>query len=196
MEFREVVRKRRMVRNYKPGRPDEDAIRRICDAARRAPSAGFTQGQYFVVVTDADTRAAIAMLANESDYVARGYPAWMSSAPVHVVVCTNEADYHRRYREPDKLGPDGNEIAWPVPYWHVDAGAALMSLLLAVVDEGLAAGFFGVHRLPRLKELLSIPAEVTPIGVVTIGRAAADQPASSASRGWRPEQEVVRWERW
>lgn len=185
-----------MVRNYAPGAPDREAIERICDAARRAPSAGFTQGQYFIVVTDADTRAAIALLADESDHVARGLPPWISSAPVHIVVCTSEADYHRRYQEPDKLTDSGEEIEWPIPYWYVDAGAALMTLLLAVVDEGLAAGFFGVHRLPRLSELLGIPADVTPIGVVTIGRAASTTPTGSAARGWKPAADVIRWERW
>ena len=44
---------------------------------------------------------------------------------------------------PDKLD-DGEEIEWPVPYWFVDAGAALMMLLLASLDEGLAAGVSGV----------------------------------------------------
>ena len=38
---------------------------------------------------------------------------------------------------PDKLS-DGEEIDWPVPYWFVDAGAALMLVLLAAIDEGLA----------------------------------------------------------
>jgi len=58
---------------------------------------------------------------------------------VHVLVCTREDDYHDRYRQPDKL-EDGQEIDWPVPFWFVDAGAALMLLLLAAIDEGLAAG--------------------------------------------------------
>ena len=43
---------------------------------------------------------------------------------------------------PDKLD-DGQEIDWPVPYWFVDAGAALMLLLLAAIDEGLGAGRVG-----------------------------------------------------
>ena len=51
MEFRDVVRARRMVRNY-PGEPiDSESLEAILDAARRAPSAGNTQGQSFVVVT-------------------------------------------------------------------------------------------------------------------------------------------------
>lgn len=183
-----------MVRNYRPEPLARDVVERVVSLARTAPSAGFTQGQYFVVVTSEEKRKAIADLAEEESYVAQGFPPWMSRAPVHVVVCVNEGDYHRRYREPDKL-VDGTEIEWPVPYWWVDAGAALMLLLLGAVDEGLAAGFFGVHRLPGLKELLGIPQDVSPIGVVTIGRPADDR-AGSSVRGWKPLEEVVHWERW
>jgi len=196
VEFHEVVRKRRMVRNYTPAPVDPEAITRIIDNARRSPSAGFSQGQYFVVVTDDDSRRAIAELADEPAYVAAGLDPWISSAPVHVVVCTSEGDYHRRYNEPDKLQPDGSEIEWPVPYWWVDAGAATMTLLLATVDEGLAAGFFGVHRLDGLAELIGLPPEVLPIGVVTIGHPAPDRRSGSLARGWKPLETIAYEGRW
>lgn len=196
MEFKDVVHRRRMVRNFTSDPVDPAAIARIIDLARKGPSAGFSQGQYFVVVTDEATRRAIAELANEPAYVTAGLDPWISSAPVHVIVCTSEADYHRRYREPDKLNPDGTEIEWPVPYWWVDAGAALMTLLLAAVDEGLAAGFFGVHRLEGLAELLDLPSEVVPMGVVTIGHPAPDRRSGSLARGWKPSENVIHHERW
>ena len=196
MEFKDVVDRRRMVRNFTSDPVDPDVVAHIVDLARRGPSAGFTQGQYFVVVTEASTRRAVAELANEAAYVAAGLDPWISSAPVHVVVCTSEADYHRRYRESDKLRRDGTEIEWPVPYWWVDAGAALMTMLLAAVDEGLAAGFFGVHRLDGLAELIGLPSDVVPIGVVTIGHAAPDHRSRSLDRGWKPFEAVVHRERW
>jgi nitroreductase len=196
VEFTEVIKRRRMTRNYLDKPVEADALRRIVATGRRGPSAGFTQGLYFVVVTEDDARRAIAKLADEDLYVARGTPPWISAAPAHIVVCVSEAEYHARYREPDKLTDDDTEIEWPVPYWWVDGGAALMLLLLAVVDEGLAAGFLGIHGLGGLRELLGIPKDVNPIGVVTIGHAAPDQPSGSARRGWRPLDDLVRWERW
>ena len=196
MDFQEVVRNRRMIRNYSDAPVERDVIERLVEAGLRGPSAGFAQGQYVVVVTDPGTRRRIAELADEDRYAALGLPRWISSAPVHLVVCTSEADYRSRYKEPDKL-EDGREIDWPVPYWHVDAGATMMLLLLAAVDEGLGAGFFGVRRLPGLQELLGIPDEVTPIGVVTVGHpAAGEQPKGSAERGRKKRSEKVRWERW
>ncbi|MDP9022467.1 MAG: nitroreductase family protein [Actinomycetota bacterium] len=196
MEFREVVARRRMVRHYRPDPVAPTVVERIIDTARRAPSAGFAQGQRFVVVTDPATRAAVADLADEATHVARGFDPWISSAPVHVVICADVGAYHERYGEPDKRAAGGSERDWPVPYWHVDAGASLMLLLLAAVDEGLAAGFFGVHRLGGLERLLGIPDDVQPIGVVTLGHAAPDRRPASRRRGWRELGAVVSWDRW
>ncbi len=195
MEFFEAVRRRRMVRNFHPDPVPKATIERILDRARRAPSAGFTQGQSFVVITDADTRRRIAELAHEEEYVAEGFDPWISSAPVHVVVCTSEAAYRARYAEPDKARA-AKADEWPIPYWHVDAGAVLMLLLLAVVDEGLEAGFAGSHNLGPISELLGIPPETTPIGLVTIGRGAPDRRSGSLRRGRIPLDEVIHWEKW
>lgn len=196
MEFQQTVARRRMVRSYTDEPVDRDVVARLVATARRAPSAGFSQGQRFVVVTSQETRTAVAELADEPAYVAMGFEPWISRAPVHIVVCTEEDAYHRRYQEPDKVRDDGSEIDWPVPYWHIDAGASMMLLLLAAVDEGLGAGFFGVHRLEGLKELLGIPDAVTPIGIVTVGHPAGSDRPGSAKRGWQDLDDVVRWERW
>lgn len=195
MEFTEVLRRRRMVRNYSPAPIDRAVIERIVGAARRAPSAGFSQGVYLVVVTVEETRREIARIAGEPDYADRGFDRWISRAPVHVAVCVSESDYHARYNESDKL-EEGKEIEWPIPYWWVDAGATFMLLLLAAVDEGLAAGFFGTHRVGGLEDVLGLPSEVKAIGVVTIGHAEPDRPSGSLARGRKPSSETVRWEHW
>ena len=197
MEFSEVVRRRRMVRNTTDDPVDPDAVERILAAALRSPSAGFTQGQDLVVITDPETRRNIAELAGEAEYVAAGFDPWISRAPVHVVVCTSKAAYLARYAADDKGGPDGpmaTEDGWPVPYWWVDAGGVLMLLLLAAVDEGLAAGFLGVHSIPGLRELLGVPDDVEPIGIVTVGHPAPDRRSRSLDRGRRTDQ--VHRDRW
>jgi nitroreductase len=196
MEFRDIVKARRMVRNYTGEPVDGDALDRILDAGRRAPSAGNTQGQSFVVVTSEPGRRRIAELAGESEYVDRGFDPWISRAGALVVVCVSETAYHRRYSEPDKLDSEGNEIEWPIPFWWVDAGAAMMAVLYATVDEGLAAGFLGVHSIADLATDLGIPADVTPIGIVTIGHPAPDRKSGSLARGRRSLDEVVHFESW
>lgn len=196
MDFAEVARRRRMVRHFSDEPVAPEVVERILDLARHAPSAGFTQGQSFVVVTDPEMRRKIAALCGEDEYVASGFHPFVSGAPVLLIPCTSEAAYHRRYQEPDKIQDDGSEIVWPVPYWHMDIGCAVMLALLAVVDEGLAAGFAGAHDLSALRDLLGIPDEVTPVGVIPIGHRAPDKPSPSLARGRKAEGEYAHWERW
>jgi nitroreductase len=184
-----------MIRNYTEVGIEEEKLERVGAAALRAPSAGNSQAIAVVVVTDPKTRARIAEIADESSYVAAGFDPWISRAPAHIVIAVSEQVYHDRYHEPDKLGPDG-EISWPVPFWWVDAGAAMMAVLLAAVDEGLGAGFLGVHSLPDLAEVLDIPEHYRPIGVITVGHPAPDRRSGSLDRPRKTVDELVFWERW
>jgi nitroreductase len=197
VEFDEVVRRRRMVRNFLDAPVADDVLNRILDRAGRGPSAGFSQGVSFVAVTDVTTRREIARLAGEDHYVEQGFDPWISRAPVHVMVCVRIDAYLERYREADKDGedgPKGSEDGWPIPYWWVDGGASMMLLLLAVVDEGLAAGFLGAHNIDAIEELLGMPDDVSPIGIVTIGHPAPDRRSGSLARGRRTD--TVHRERW
>lgn len=71
-----------------------------------------------------------------------------------------------------------------------------MVLLLAVVNEGLAAGFTGTHDLDSLRALLNIPAEVTPVGIIPIGHRAPDVPSPSLKRGRKPDADYIHREGW
>ena len=191
--FRDVVKRRKMVRNYTDAPVADAAIERILDAGRRTPSAGFSQGHAFVVITGRENRQVIAEAAGESEYVARGFEPWISRAPVLIVLTMREGAYHERYLEDDKTGGTGVEREWPVPFWWVDAGAAMQNVLLAAVDEGLAAGFLDVDADP-LRELLGIPETVHIVGLITIGHPAPDRKSGSLKRGWR--EDFVHRETW
>lgn len=199
MDFYEVLRRRRMVRSYDDTfEVPPDQLERVLEAGRRGPTAGFSQGQSFVVVTEPATRERVAAIVREPFYKERGLEPWISRAPVHVVLCTSQASYADRYSEPDKAGTAGAEGRWPVPWWYWDAGASFMLLLLAAVNEGLAAGFLAFdHEAQKpVRELLGIPNEVMPAGVVTIGKPARDRRSSSLDRGWKPASDVIHRERW
>lgn len=201
MEFADVLRRRRMVRRYTDEPVDREAVERIAARGRKAPSGGFSQGVRLVVVTDEAMRRRIAELAQEAEYVKGGFEPWISQAPVHIVVGMREESYHERYRKPDKLLEDGSEIDWHVPWWWVDAGKAMMLLLLAAIDEGLGAGLFGLFPAAHnelLRAELGMPEDVYVVGIVTIGHAASDDGRGSSRRKfpWLPLEEVVRWERW
>ena len=200
MDFGEILRQRKMVRNYTDEPVEREVVERIVARGRKAPSGGFSQGNRFVVVTDEATRARIAELAQEPEYVKLGFDPWISRAPVHLVVATREESYHERYRQPDKLDESGEEIEWRVPWWWVDAGKSIMLLLLAAIDEGLGAGLFGLvgDDNDRLREQLGMPDDLEVVGVVTVGHSAPETRDGGSRRKfpWKPLEEVVRWERW
>jgi nitroreductase len=196
MEFTEVVRKRRMVRHFKPDPIEPEVINELLRLSQRAPSAGFSQGQSFVVVTDPVLRQQVASFCGEDIYAERFGHRWISEAPVQAIPCVSEAIYHARYQESDKINDDGSEIEWPVPFWFIDIGMATMILLLGVVDRGLAAGYAGIPDTAGLKALLGIPDDVVPIGVIPIGYPDVDVPSPSLKRGRRSLDEYVHRDRW
>jgi len=198
VEFREILRRRRMHRSFLTDPIPAEQIERIASVIRHAPSGGFSQGGSIVVVTDAERRAAVAAAFGDEHY-SRSGRNFIADAPVHMVVSANEQLYHARYNEADKLEATGGvEVHWPVPYWFVDAGALMMLVLEAAIDEGLASAFVGHPDQKRIfDELLELPPDVVPIGLALIGRAGDDPAAGSRLRArQRPLDDLVHWERW
>ena len=197
MAFEKLVRKRRMVRNFSPQPIRVEVINSLLELALHAPSAGFSQGWAFVVITNRELKRKIGELQGEVDYYASSrFHKFVSEAPALVVACASEKIYHDRYREADKLKEDGTEIEWPTPYWFFDIGCACMLIFLAAVDQGLAAAFTGVFRVDQMKELLGIPNHFHPVGVISLGYAAEDVKSPSLKRGRRLLKEVVHYEHW
>ena len=187
MDFERVVRKRRMIRAFKTKQVPEEKVRRIIRLAQHYPSAGFSQGISFILVTDPEKVEKLRELNR-----LRG------DAQVLVVPCVSEKLYHDRYLEPDKVRPDGSEIDWPIPYWFFDAGCASLLILLAAVNEGLAAYLAGAFRPDLLRHELGIPDYFVPVGVISIGYPDYEKhvPSPSLDRGRRPAYEVVHYQRW
>jgi len=200
MEFAAVVRRRRMVRDYDPDRPVPPAtVHRLLDHATRAPSAGFTQGWAFLVLSTAQQRARFWTAASPEPTALTGrragWRAGLQRAPLIVVPCSSQAAYLDRYAEPDKGWIDRDPQRWPVPYWHVDAGFAALMILLSAVDEGLGACFFGIPgpRLPALRATFAIPDSYAPVGAITVGYPVTDRRSPSLKRGRRPVDSVVHY---
>jgi len=195
VEFRDILAQRRMHRAFLPDPIPRDKIERIAGTITRAPSGGFSQGQSIVVVTEPELRAEIGRRFEDE----RG---WIAGSPVLMVISANEQRYHDRYNEADKLAATGGvEVTWPVPYWYVDAGALMMLVLLAAIDEGLAGAFIGHPDQKQIfDELLGLPPDVVPIGLALIGKPADDPTAehgtSRLKERRRSRDDVVRWERW
>jgi nitroreductase len=175
-----------MVRSFSPRPVDPEVLDTLLDLARRAPSAGNTRATAFVVLEGDETaRLWDATLPAERRATFR-WPGLLD-APVVIVPLVEPAAYPRRYAEDDKsatglgAGPD----AWPVPYWWVDGGMAVQTLLLGATDAGLGALFYGLfeHEQAALAAL-GVPDGWRALGAVALGHPADDPgpPGRSAGR--------------
>jgi nitroreductase len=191
MEYADVVLRRRMVRNYDPDQPVAPEItRKLLEYAIHAPSAGFSQGWHFLVLTAADERAAFwGATEEEMD----SWLAGMQNAPLLIVAFSDKETYLDRYAEDDKGWTDRSEEHWPAPYWDIDTGMAALLIMLGAVDEGLVSCFFGVppDRVAALREAFGVPDRLRPVGVVSLGYRAPDLKSPSLRRGRRGLETVV-----
>lgn len=193
MEFSEVVRRRRMVRNYTARPVPDEVLARVLGNAVRAPSAGFSQGWDFVVLREAREREAFWAATTDPGAEVDSWLRGIRSAPCLIVCCSSPGAYLDRYAEPDKGWTDRDAARWPVPYWDVDTGMAALLMLLTAVDEELAGLFFGipVEHLDAVREALAIPADRNLVGVVALGYGAPDRKSPSLRRGRRQVAEVA-----
>jgi nitroreductase len=198
MEFSAVVRRRHMVRRYAADRPvPDDVLDAVLDNALRAPSAGFSQGWDFVVLTSDEDRDRFWAAAGEEEKEDTQWLRGMQSAPVLVICCSDRDAYLERYAAPDKGWTDRSESRWPVPYWDIDTGMAALLMLLTATDQGLGALFFGVppECHDDVHEEFGIPRERTIVGVVALGYEVPGPKSSSLKRGKRGRDQVVHWGR-
>jgi nitroreductase len=194
-----VVRRRRMVRRFDRRPVPRDVIDRILDTARRAPSAGFSQGVEFLVLDTPETIEEFWRLTDDPDDPIS--VADLEVGPTVIVVpLADKWKYLQRYSEPDKIafGMDQEEH-WPVPFWDIDAGMASMLALLAAVDEGLGGWFWGISSGERdLLQRFDVPDGIRPVGVMGFGYRADDEEygGSGSARRRRPLDEQIHRNGW
>jgi nitroreductase len=189
MEFFAVVDTQRALRRFLPDPVPAAAIRRVLEAATRAPSARGAEPWNFVVVQDPELRAAIARgyqrawdegrrrtaaTEGDADIAARPHYAGMMRAagalarelaavPVLVVCCLDAA----------QLGPiagPAGELRSPVAAW-ASIFPAVQNLMLAARALGLGTTLTTLHVAfeAELRALLAIPPAVHVAAVVPLG---------------------------
>jgi len=150
MDFNDVIRKRKMIREYDSKQVSNEIIRKLIRNAHRAPSAGHTQVQEFIIVKDPAIKKKLRKVAVDQEYVER--------APVLIVVCSNTSRSISRY------GSRGKEF-----YSIIDGAFASMLILLTAVNEGIGACFVGAFQDKMVSTILELPKHVKPIGIICIG---------------------------
>ena len=196
MEFRDVVMKRRAVRRFEDGGVPRETIEEIARLAQRAPSAGFSQGQRLIVVTDPERRREIARICGEEGYAEAGFGPWISECAAQFIPCVSEQIYHRRYQEPDKIQDDGRRSTGRSPIGGSTSARRCRTSCSPRSTPGSAAASSGPTTSRRSRRLLGLPDEFEPIGVMPVGIPVPDKRSPSLKRGWVPFEEFARWERW
>jgi nitroreductase len=162
MEFFDVLDARRSVRVFAFRALEEDKLRRILDAANRAPSAGNLQAYEIYVVRQSADRKALAKASLGQEFVAE--------APVSLVFCARPGRAAPRY------GQRGVRL-----YALQDATIACTYAMLAVTALGLAAVWVGAFQDEEVQRAIRVSADVQPVAILPIGHP-AENPAPTARR--------------
>jgi nitroreductase len=143
-EFDDIIKRRKMVRQYIQDKPiPEEIVDKLIANAHRAPSAGHTQVQEFIIVQDRLIKEKLGEAALNQEQV--------YDAPLLIVVCANTS------RSIDRYGKRGREF-----YSIIDGAFASMLILLTAVNEGIGACFVGAFLDDKVSEILELPEYVKP----------------------------------
>lgn len=197
-----VIAERRDIRRFRPDDVPDDVLRRVLEAAHRAPSVGLMQPWRFLVVRNLETRIAVRHLAQRErlrqahlfDERARQFLdqkiEGTVEAPVGICVCCDHGD------------PDEEVLGrGTIPETDVYSTAcAIENLWLAARAEGLGVGWVSFYHPDDLRVLLGIPERVEPIAYLCLGWPDERplRPGLEAA-GWSkrtPLDSVLMYERW
>lgn len=187
-----------MTRRFDPAPLPAELVDELLELARRAPSAGFSQGAHFLTLEGESLRL-FWELTGAGEWFSSRQPGVLA-APLIVLPLADPSAYTARFTERDKAG-HGLEVAanWEVPFWLTDTAMAVQNLLLLADERGLGALYFGIFRNARqLLDTLGVPAHVLQVGAVAMGhRAADDGPSGSpVTRRRRPPSDVIHHHHW
>ena len=192
-----AIRGRRSVRRYLPREVPEEAVERVLEAARWAPSPHGRQPWRFAVVRTDETKRRLAgamggewrlnleMDGQDAEVVQRrleGSRRRLLTAPVLILLLLYTGDLDA-YPDPAR---QGNETTMAVQ----SLGAAAQNALLAAYDFGLDAGWMCAPLFcpEKVTEALGLDHGLVPQALLTLGFAAGDPPKR---RGRRPLDELV-----
>jgi len=165
MDFWEVLEARHSVRDFESSvEVPPEAVERLLQAARQAPSAGNRQPWHFYVVRDPEVRRGLSSAAYGQAFVAE--------APVIIVVCADPERSAARYAQ------RGREL-----YCLQDTAVATEHILLAAVALGLGGCWVGAFDEARAAQALNLPGHLRPVAILPIGKPAGKRAIGTPRRG-------------
>ncbi|RLE14089.1 nitroreductase [Candidatus Aerophobetes bacterium] len=146
MDFYEVIRTRRSIREYQERPVEEDKLQRILEAARLAPSAANRQPWQFLVIKTEKIKKEFQRAYNKD---------WFWQAPVIICACGIKKEAWIR--------SDGKS------YLDVDVAIAMDHLVLAATAEGLGTCWIGAFNPSEVKKILNLPDDIEPVALTPLG---------------------------
>jgi nitroreductase len=148
MKVLEAIQKRRSVRKYKEDPIPEEALLRVLEAARLAPSGKNYQPWKFIIVKDKELKEKLAQASAGQFFIAR--------APVIIVGCGFPDNCYARMGRYMKS-------------WSVDVTIALEHLILQAQEEGLGTCWIGSFEEEEVKAILNVPEDVKVLALTPLG---------------------------
>lgn len=172
MEFNEVLKERRSIRNFSVKGISLSQVIEICEAARYSPMAGNIYTIKLILVADKETKLKLADAALEQEFIA--------DAPYILVVCSDLTNLLRSYGENAHI------------FSRQQAGAAIENIFLKVTELGLGTCWIGAFDEKAVKKILKIPDMIQVEALLPIAI-----PLSKPSEKKKPDLKLILYfEKW
>jgi len=196
-----VIRERRDMRHFKPGKVDTAVLERILEAAHHAPSVGLMQPWRFIRISDHDIRQRIydlvqqerlktadALGERDAEFMRLKVEGILQCGEVLVAtLCDHREDHIFGRRTLPEM-----DLA--------SVACAIQNLWLAARAEGLGMGWVSMFDPSGLSQLLAIPKGAKPVAILCIGHVDSFYKAPMlVEEGWakeRPLSELVMENQW
>jgi len=168
MEFKELLYKRKSIRDFNEYTIKDEEIDLLMDSATRAPNACNFQSWHFYAITNKEIMNAF-------------YPEiyggkWITEASMIIVVCTDGDRLNQRF------GDRGSDL-----FAVQDTASAITNILLQAANIGLGGCWLGAFSEEKCRNLLKLPDGHRPVALLPIG-----SPKSEPNmRDRRPLADVV-----
>lgn len=153
MEFQDVIRTRRSVREFSDREVSDNVLRDILNAARIAPSGSNRQPWKFIVIRDPARKHRMVEICEDQAFIAE--------APVVIVACGRDIKFNR----------GGYMGAMSM---LVDVSIAFDHLILAAREKGLGTCWIGSFDNAEAKEFLKVPKDYEVVAITPLGYPASD----------------------
>jgi nitroreductase len=144
----DIIKARKSIRSYKDTPIEEEKLRYVLNAFRRAPSAKNIQPWKLVIVKDEKKKSDLSIACNNQTFIAE--------APVLIVACAKEEEAY------GVMG--GYMNSYPI-----DIAIAFQHLMLAATEQGLGTCWIGAFKEKLVKDILKVPEEIRVVALTPLG---------------------------